>query len=589
MARVFLSYAREDAGRAKMLADAIALSGHDVWWDRDIDGGSRFANEIDLALANAQAVVVLWSEASIRSAWVQDEAAEGRDADRLVPVKLDACKPPLGFRQYQSIDLSNWDPDREAPEFHAVLKAISRRAGEDKRLASVLGAEASNRSDRNLTICVLPFVNMSGDPEQEYFSDGITEDIITDLSKVSALSVVARNSSFAFKGKAVQITHLAREVNASHVLEGSVRKAAGRVRISAQLVGGAAGDHVWADRYDRELTDIFDIQDEISKAIVSALKLKLLPEEKRAIEQRGTNSPEGYDLFLMARQYWIEGNDGDPRRDQVILRLCRKAVEIDPCYARAWALIALTQSIMKFRDQELPDNGLAAAERALSHDPALAEPYCVKAAHLMTKGLHAEANGQIEMALGLDPHSWEVNKEAGVVLLRQDRLEDAIPYLQKAADLMETDYRCPGLVASCYYHLEQIDTAKPAARVSLERAERALLQDPANGAALGWGACALAILGDVERAKAWVRRALLIDPDNLIMRYNLACALCHLDDTEAALEILELWFENATAAELWSAETDPDFKDIHDEPRFQHMAEKARSRLDAAEKKRAIV
>src|SRR6185295_18869953 len=158
-----------------------------------------------------------------------------------------------------------------------------------------------------LSICVLPFANMSGEAEQEYFSDGISEDIITDLSKVSALGVIARNTAFQFKGRSVDVPQVARQLKVSHVLEGSVRKAGGKVRITAQLIDGATGEHVWADRYDRDLEDIFAIQDEISKAIVGALKLKLLPEEKKAIEQRGTTSAEAYNLYLLARQYWVTG------------------------------------------------------------------------------------------------------------------------------------------------------------------------------------------------------------------------------------------------------------------------------------------
>ena len=185
---------------------------------------------------------------------------------------------------------------------------------------------------RKLSICVLPFANLSDDPQQAYFSDGISEDIITDLSKVSALSVVARNTAFTFKG---EVRDVARELGVSHVLEGSVRKAGDRVRITAQLIDGAAGDHIWAERYDRDLTDIFALQDEISMAIVTALKLKLLPQEMQAIAHRGTESVEAYDLYLVARSHYLTGNYGDPRRDEAIERLCRRAVEIDPGYAQA--------------------------------------------------------------------------------------------------------------------------------------------------------------------------------------------------------------------------------------------------------------
>src|SRR6202043_4086797 len=170
---------------------------------------------------------------------------------------------------------------------------------------SLSAADAGGKTvaTRRPVICVLPFANMSDDSQQEYFSDGISEDIITDLSKVSALSVVARNTAFRFKGQSVDVRQVARQLKVSHVLEGSVRKAGGRVRITAQLVDGATGGHIWAERYDRDLDDIFALQDEISQAIVAALRLKLLPEEKKAIEQRGTASSEAYKLYLMARQY----------------------------------------------------------------------------------------------------------------------------------------------------------------------------------------------------------------------------------------------------------------------------------------------
>ena len=186
-------------------------------------------------------------------------------------------------------------------------------------------------------MCVLPFLNMSGDAEQEYFSDGISEDITTDLSKVSALAVTARNTAFMFKGQSGDVSEIARKLDVGHVLEGSVRKACGRVRITAQLIDGESGDHVWAERYDRDLTDIFAIQDEISKAIVEALKVKLLPGEKKAIEQRGTGNADAYNYYLMARKYWITGNWGNTAQLELVIRICKRAVELDPEYARAWA------------------------------------------------------------------------------------------------------------------------------------------------------------------------------------------------------------------------------------------------------------
>ena len=207
---------------------------------------------------------------------------------------------------------------------------------------------------------------MSGDPEQDYFSDGISEDITTDLSKVSALAVTARNSAFHFKGQSPDVCEVAREFDVSHVLEGSVRKAGGRVRITAQLIDGRTGDHIWADRYDRDLTDIFAIQDEISKAIVEALKVKLLPAEKKAIEHRGTTDADAYNLYLMARQLWVAGNYGDVRRDEIVIRTVNRAIALDRNYAEAWALLAIAQAGLRYHYGRDVDDGLAAAEEALN-------------------------------------------------------------------------------------------------------------------------------------------------------------------------------------------------------------------------------
>src|SRR5579864_2266726 len=248
---------------------------------------------------------------------------------------------------------------------------------------------------RKLSICVLPFVNVSDDPQQEYFSDGISEDIITDLSKVSALSVVARNTAFTFKGKSVNVPDLARELGVSHVLEGSVRKAGDRVRVSAQLIDGASGHHIWAERYDRDLTDIFALQDEISEAIVTALKLKLMLREKMAIERRGTDSVEAYDLYLLARSFYLAGNYGDPRRDEVIERLVGQAVEIDPDYAEAWALLASGQHSLHRNHGRPGDCGMAALSRALTLNPDLAEARALRALKRSEGGHHDDASTEI--------------------------------------------------------------------------------------------------------------------------------------------------------------------------------------------------
>ena len=282
MSHVFISYARPDEPVAILVADGLRADGFAVWRDDELPAHRAYADVIEERIRSAQAVVVLWSAEAARSHWVRAEADAARAAGTLVQASLDGTLPPMPFNQIQCADLKDWDRQRTAHGWKKLVASVSELAGGR--------AEPSAReASRDVSICVLPFQNMSGDAEQEYFSDGISEDITTDLSKVSALEVIARNSAFTFKGQSVNVCEVARKLGVTHVLEGSVRKVGNQVRITAQLIEGRSGGHVWADRYDRDLTDIFSIQDELSKAIVHALRLKLLPEEKKAIEKRGTN------------------------------------------------------------------------------------------------------------------------------------------------------------------------------------------------------------------------------------------------------------------------------------------------------------
>jgi adenylate cyclase len=442
------------------------------------------------------------------------------------------------------------------------------------------GADPGTGTLQRLSICVLPFANMSGDPEQEYFSDGISEDIITDLSKVSALWVAARNTAFTFKGKHVDAPQIARQLKVSHLLEGSVRKAGGRVRITAQLVDGATGGHIWAERYDRDLNDIFALQDEISQAIVAALKLKLLPEEKKAIEQRGTTNPEAYKLYLMARQYSVTRNFGDARRSEAIVRLCRRAIEIDPNYARPWALMAYEQTGLRLYFGAEYDDGLAAAERALALDPNLAEAHAAKARALTQNDRHEEALLEAEIALRLYPEAYEANNAAARVYTSQRRFSEAIPYLEKATTVMETDYLAASGLASCYNAIGDVENARRAAQRAVARTEKIVAQEPDNGSALGVGILALAVLGEVERAKEWSERAKLLDPENLHLLYDLACAHVALRDFEGALDLLGQALERSVHIEFlnWT-KIDPDFDPIRDHPRFKTMLAAAEARL----------
>ena len=464
---------------------------------------------------------------------------------------------------------------------------LPKKLAKPNHRATTVPATTKAAKTQRPSICVLPFANMSGDPEQEYFSDGISEDIITDLSKISALHVVSRNTAFTFKGKAVDVGQVVSQLKVSHVVEGSVRKAAGRVRITAQLIDGANDSHIWAERYNRDLNDIFAIQDEISHAIVDALKVKLLPEEKKAIEQHGTENVDAYNLFLMARQTYTTGSEGDPRRLDAIIRMCRRAVEIDPNYADAWALIALAEVNLRWRvGRQGGDGGLAAAERALELNPNLADAYAIKARILSEENRNDEASREIEIALRLDPESYQANRCAALLRFRQKRIKEATTYWEKALTLDEGDFGSAGMLVSTYTALGDQEGAQRAAKITLERCEKNLTRDANNGAAMGHGANALAELGQRERAKEWMERALLVDPDNVTMRYNFGCALAnHLNDKDAALEMLGPAFEKMGAGFINHAKVDPDFDCIRDDPRFKAMVAAAEARVASETRK----
>jgi TolB-like protein len=366
---IFLSYNREDAGVAKRFADAFAAEGLDVWWDTALRSGEAYDEVTEAALRGAKAVVVLWSPRSVVSRWVRAEATIADRCKTLVPVTIEACERPIMFELTQTAELSHWDGDAGDRAWCAFLSDVRRFVGAAASQPSELRAAAAATPAPQQSIVVLPFANMSGDPEQEYFADGISEDIITDLSKVSALMVISRNSAFTFKGKHVDVVDVARQLNVSHVLEGSVRKAGNRVRVTAQLIDGSSNGHVWAERWDRDLDDIFALQDELSQAIVAALKVKLLPEEKKAIEERGTDNIEAYELFVRARALYTTYDSANALH---ALAIIRQVTALDPDFALAWCVMAGAMHSAQVYQPEIMLTGRAELDNALAQASRIA-------------------------------------------------------------------------------------------------------------------------------------------------------------------------------------------------------------------------
>ena len=575
MSDVFVSYARSSEEEASRVERALRDRGYGVWRDSELPAHRSYADVIEERLKAAKAVVVLWSQEATKSHWVRAEADTAREAGTLVQASVDGAIPPMPFNQIQCAALKGWTGESEHAGWEKLLGSVESLVKD----AANIDRKPKARSTRKTSICILPFANMSGDAEQEYFSDGISEDITTDLSKVSALEVIARNTAFQFKGQSLDIGDVASKLGVTHVLEGSVRKAGNRVRITAQLIDGATGGHVWAERYDRDLTDIFAIQDEISKSIVEALKVNLLPSEKKAIEQRGTTDVEAYKLYLLARQYWITGNHGDPRREERVMRICSRAVQTDPSYAQAWALLAIAQSNLRYNFARPVDDGFAAAHTALSIDPTVSEAHCVIARRLEERGLHSEAEAEVEKALRISPDSWEVNKEAGRLWRLHGDHARATRHYEKAVEVMDSDFHAWALLVTFYQAQGNQEKVRHAAEKMVSEAGKAIEQDPSNGAALGIIAGGYAVLGEPDRVREWIDRAMLIDPDNLNMTYNFACVLsAHVGDYDQAIALLDRSLSVGGETTLHMAETDPDFNAIRDDPRFRKIIERERKR-----------
>ncbi len=436
--------------------------------------------------------------------------------------------------------------------------------------ATAAGGKAL-RSDKP-SIAVLPFQNMSNDPEQEFFSDGMTEDIITDLSKVSGLFVLGRNTVFTYKGKAVNLEQIAKELGVAYVVEGSVRKAGNRVRINAQLIEGASGGHIWADRYDRDLTDIFALQDEITQTIVGQLKVNLLPEEKKAIELAPTGNVEAYTHYLRGREI-----SRDHTKASLLLarQSFERAIEIDPHYARAYAGLANCESHLKSRHGVgIPVSDiLAIADKALAIDPSLAEAHAARGTAFATGDRHDEASAAFKQALAMDPNGHQVHVPYAEFCNSHGDFERAATHYIRALELQLDDYRSPLMLQQALRSLGRKDKSERYVRLGLKRAEAELKRHPENSYAAQLCAASLATLGERDLALEWLERALAIDPEDALARYNAACVYSQLGELDRAVDLLEAWVGQVGPDMILWFKNDVDFDPIRSHPRYPHLLE----------------
>ncbi len=438
MADIFISYARADRDKVEKLANTLEGEGYSVWWDRHIEGGAEFSTDIERELEAAKAVIVCWSKDAAKSRWVKDEAGIAANNGKLIALSLDGQEPPIGFKQFHSIDYTKVN-DPAFADLKRTLEirlrgataspvaTVNKIPDQSTRLLMVAGAVAllvgaiavylmfgrdgpmtddnvaldtgviegtaeqtspgqSTLPDRNvsdvISIAVLPFADLSATEDQQYFSDGIAEEILNVLARVDGLKVASRTSSFRYRGDDNALTDIATALDVQYILEGSVRKAGDTVRITAQLIDGERDAHLWSQTYDNTLTvdNIFDIQDKISTSIVEAIGAGMGLGRTNAVKfaaAAGTDDLRAYDALLEGREMFFYREDHDP--NDVVAKL-EEVVVLDPEYAWGWSQLAAAYAVQEsWRNTNRDYKTLAidAAEKAISLDPDLAMPHGV--------------------------------------------------------------------------------------------------------------------------------------------------------------------------------------------------------------------
>jgi non-specific serine/threonine protein kinase len=455
---------------------------------------------------------------------------------------------------------------QNAADLRADLQRVKEEMDSGRRAAPAVPAEKS--------LAVLYFEHLGSTKDDEYFRDGMTEDLITELCKLKGLQVFSRSAVLAYRDKSASAADVGQQLNATFVLEGSVRRAGNRLRINAQLVETRSGHSVWAERYDRQLEDVFAIQDEIVHSIARALKVMLTEKERQAIAKAPTADVRAYDYYLRGRQFFYQFR----RRGYDFARqLFTRAIEIDPGYARAYAGVADCHSYLYMYWEASEENLKAADEasrKALLLDPELAEAHVARGLALSMTKNYAEAEKEFEAAIALDDKLFEAYYFFARAHFQQGSLEKAAELFEKASEVKPEDYQAVQLLGMVYWSLGRKTDAHGAHRMALQRAEKHLELHPDDARALYLGANALCQLGERGRSLDWARRALAIDPEDCGILYNVACVYSLQGKIEEAIDCLDKAMTHAYWYKRW-AQHDSDLDALRSHPRFQALMERS--------------
>jgi TolB-like protein/Tfp pilus assembly protein PilF len=534
---VFLSYSRADQAQARVLAQELEEAGLQVWWDTLIEGGAAFAKTIDAALAASDAVIVLWSANSVASDWVLDEAARGRDLKKLVPLSIDGTEPPLGFRQYQSITLPSSSDHVDAAAMQAVLRAVLPLAGREvvpRAATRVLAPARINSSRRGLligggavavaaatglvgwrrgwfggapavgsSVAVLPFENLSGNPDQVYFSDGLSEEVRATLARNRKLKVMAQASSGKFRESDDGAVKIAAQLGVAFLLDGSVRWAGQTVRVAADLIDGTTGFSRWTQIFERRIDDVFAVQSEIANTVASALAAQVAdpgtPKDQRAASG-GTTDVAAFDAYLRGRALYEAGNDEGSERDA--LALFDAAIALDPGYAAAHAArsLALTTLANQYarvgQHAAMYDQAVAAAQRAIALAPGYAGAYSMLGFVLFQGRLDARAaRVPFEKSSVLGAGEATVQARWAQYCARTGRVREAAEAIGRALARDRLNALIHRAAGTIEYAARRFGESIPPLRRSLQMNPRM----PRAHAAIG---DALVNLGDLVQARA---------------------------------------------------------------------------------------
>lgn len=420
------------------------------------------------------------------------------------------------------------------------------------------------------SVAVLYFENLSGDCADEYFRDGMTEDVITELEKIRELRLVPRTSMLAFRDKPVPITQVGEQVCADFVMEGSIRRAGDRLRITARLADTASGHSVWAERYDRRLEDVFAIQDEIAQSIALALRVVLTEKEKHAIEKVPTSNIQAYDYYLRGRKFLYQLRCPSL---EFARQMFARAIVIDPNYARAYAGVADCSSFLYMWFDSSEDNlreALSASRRAVELDPESPVTHASLGLALFLSKDYEAAQDKFETALGLCTELFEAYYYYGRSCFAQGQFEKAAELFLQASQASPADFQALSLRGLCFRALNREAEAHQTFQQCLQKIENHLQLNPDDVRAVYMKSGSFISLGDRAQGIEWSDRALAMDPEEPSVLYNVACNFALLNETEKALDCIEKAFDKGFGHKEWM-EHDPDFISIKNHPRFKAL------------------